>query len=100
MSSLLGYIVIEQTRRHITAYVRDDDGEWRREEAISAGTIHLPCLDVPLTLAEVYDGVDLPALHVREGEIDPVAAWLEMIESEALEPDPLAELFPEEYEVY
>jgi Uma2 family endonuclease len=100
MPSLRGYIVIEQTRRHMTAYLRDADGEWFREEAISAGSIQLPCLDVSLSVAEVYEGVNLPPLAVREGEIDPVRAWLEMIESEAMEPDPLEELFPEEYEVY
>src|SRR6478736_3995976 len=67
MPSLRGYVVIEQTRRHMTAYVRDGEGEWRREEAMAAGSIRLPCLDVPLTLADVYEGVDLPPLRVREG---------------------------------
>jgi len=100
MPSLRGYIVIEQMRRHMTAYLRDDTGEWRREEAVAAGGIHLPCLDVPLTLAEVYEGVDLPPLRVREGEADPARAWMEMIDLEADEHDPLEDLFPEEYEVY
>jgi Uma2 family endonuclease len=100
MPSLRGYIVIEQTRRHMTAYLRDDAGEWRREEAMAAGSIQLPCLDVPLTLADVYEGVDLPPLRVREGDIDAERAWIEMIDLEGEEHDPLEDLFPEEYEIY
>jgi Uma2 family endonuclease len=100
MPSLRGYLVIEQTRRHMTAYVRDAAGEWRREEAMAAGSIQLPCLDVPLTLAQVYKGVDLPPLRVREAAVDAERAWIETIDLESEQPDPLAELFPEEYEIY
>jgi Uma2 family endonuclease len=100
MPSLRGYIVIEQTRRHVTAYLRDASGEWRREEAMAAGSVQLPCLDVPLTIAQVYEDVDLPPLRVREGDIDAERAWIEMIDLEGEEHDPLADLFPEEYEIY
>jgi Uma2 family endonuclease len=100
MPSLRGYVVIEQTRRHMTAYLRDAAGEWRREEAMAAGSIQLPCLDVTLTLAEVYEGVDLPPLRVREGDVDAERAWIEMIDLEGEEYDPLEDLFPEEYEIY
>ena len=100
MPSLRGYIVIEQTRRHMTAYLREATGEWRREEAMAAGSIQLPCLDAPLTLADVYHGVDLPPLRVREGDVDAERAWIEMIDLEGEESDPLEDLFPEEYEVY
>jgi Uma2 family endonuclease len=100
MPGLKGYLVIEQTRRHVTAYMRDDAGAWRREEAMASGSIRLPCLDVALTLAEVYEGVDLPPLRVREPSADPARAWMDMVDGELDEPDPLEALFLEEYEVY
>lgn len=64
--SLRGYLVVEQHRRHVTAYERDGTS-WRRDEIMTSGTIRLPCLDGELSLDDVYAGVELPA-RVREDE--------------------------------
>ena len=56
-------------RRRVERHSRDaDGGEWRREEIVAEGQVRVPCLDVELTLDEIYERVDLPAV----GEPDTV----------------------------
>lgn len=79
--SLRGYAIAEQSRRHVTLYSRGKNGDWLRDEAIGSGTLVLPCVDTPIALDHVYEGVELPPLSVREdaGDED---AWIDEDELE------------------
>jgi hypothetical protein len=44
-------------------------GEWQREEIVGEGRVRIPCLDVDLTLDEIYERVELPSVN----EPDPLA---------------------------
>jgi len=66
---LRAYLIVDHRRRRVDRYWRDAPGdEWRREEIVTEGRLTVPCLDVELTLDEIYRRVDLPAV----GEPDPV----------------------------
>ena len=43
-------------------YWRDVAGEWQREDLVTEGRVPIPCLDVELTLDEIYDRVELTAV--------------------------------------
>jgi len=59
LDSLLGYVLIAQTKPHSEHYARQSDNRWLLEEADSlTDAIHLPSIDCRLSLAEVYDKVD------------------------------------------
>jgi len=60
LDSLQEYVLITQTKSHIEHYTRQPDNRWLLEEAESLhGTVHLPAVDCHLSLAEVYDKVDI-----------------------------------------
>jgi len=60
LPSLLEYVLIAQTKPHIEHYIRQPDNRWLLEEAESLhGTVHFPAIDCHLSLAEVYDKVDI-----------------------------------------
>lgn len=66
---LRAYLIVDHRRRRVERFWRDDPGdEWHREEIVMEGRLTVPCLDVELTLDEIYRRVDLPAV----GEPDPV----------------------------
>ena len=56
LPSLQTYLIVDQYERHVYAYHREDQ-EWTLTEYDVAGTIPLPCLDMSLTLDDVYTGV-------------------------------------------
>lgn len=68
IASLRQYLIIDQRRKHVLAYTRDESGEWLREEVHGDGEITIASLDLSLTMAEIYEDVRLPPLTVREGE--------------------------------
>ena len=69
ISSLQAYLIIDHRRRRVERHSRDaQSGEWRREEIVGEGRVRVPCLDVELTLDEIYERVELPAV----GEPEPV----------------------------
>ena len=62
LPSLLEYVLIAQTKPHVEHYVRQPDNRWLLAEADSVHyTMHLPSIDCHLSLAEVYDKVDIAA---------------------------------------
>jgi Uma2 family endonuclease len=85
--SLRAYLIVDHRRRRVEAHWRDDAGEWRHA-ATTEGPIVLPCVDLTLTLDEVYEGVTVVA--VSEPPAPPYAAeWYteeEYEADEALEP--------------
>lgn len=73
--SLRTYLVVDQRRRHVLAYVREASGEWQCEEFQGSGEITIPFLDTRLTLEQIYEDVTLPPLTVKEGEDWDAAEW-------------------------
>ena len=69
ISSLQACLIIDHRRRRVERHSRDAHrGEWRREEIVGEGRVGVPCLDVELTLEEIYERVELPSV----GEPEPI----------------------------
>lgn len=62
LPSLRAYLVIDHRRRRVERHGRGADDEWLHETFVGEGSVVVPCLDVTLTLDEIYDRVDLPAV--------------------------------------
>ena len=80
--SLRGYVIVEGARRHVSLYSRGTGYSWMREEAVTGGSIVLPCPAMDLSLESIYEGLEFPPLQVREdvgGD-----AWFEEEEFEPL----------------
>lgn len=63
--SLQMYLIVEQRRRHLYAYTREQTGEWLREELVE-GQIALPFLGAGIGMDQIYEDVELPPLAVGE----------------------------------
>ena len=63
--------MIEQSRRRVLRHWRDASGTWQLEELLGEGSVAVPCPGIALTLDEIYDGVELPAVN------EPELAWYE-----------------------
>ena len=69
ISTLQAYLIIDHRRRRVELHSRHvDRSEWRREEIVGEGRVRVPCLDIELTLDEIYERVELPVV----GEPEPV----------------------------
>ncbi len=69
---LRAYLIVDHRRRRVERHWRDSEGaEWAREEIVSEGRVPVPCLDVELTLDEIYRRVELPAVGEPEAEYEP-----------------------------
>lgn len=72
--ALRSYLLVEQNEERAIRHWRSEGGAWQDEEVSAAAgvtTIRVPCLDVSLALAEIYEEVDTPPrerhpLRVRE----------------------------------
>ena len=63
LPSLQSYLIVDHRRRRVERHWRDTLGsEWQREEIAGEGRVVVPCLDVELTLDEIYRRVQLPAV--------------------------------------
>ena len=57
--SLRGYLLVSIDEAHVERYLRNDGGSWTLSEASGVeANLHLPSLDVDLSLSEVYAKVD------------------------------------------
>jgi Uma2 family endonuclease len=66
---LRAYLIVDHRRRRVERHWRDaDSSEWQREEIVTEGRALVPCLDVELTLDEIYRRVELPAVGEPEPE--------------------------------
>lgn len=69
VSGLKGYLIVDHRRRRVECHWRASDAdEWRREEIVGEGRVLVPCVDVELTLDEIYRRVELPAVGEPEAE--------------------------------
>jgi len=64
--SLLAYLIVDQRRRHVLAYLRKPGEEWTRWELTADEAIPLPGLEATLPLDAIYEGINLPPLSVGE----------------------------------
>jgi hypothetical protein len=54
------YVMVHQTQAAIEVYRRQPDGSWHYE-FLTAGELHFACIDLKMTLAQVYENVDFTA---------------------------------------
>ena len=54
--TLQTYLIAEQAERRVYEYQREGD-KWRLREVAGDGEVSVPCLDVRLTLEDIYGGV-------------------------------------------
>ena len=67
IAALQTYLIVDHRRRRVERHWRDANiGEWRREEIVGEGRVGVPCLDVELTLDEIYERVELPSVGEPE----------------------------------
>jgi Uma2 family endonuclease len=58
ISSLQAYVLVTQHRKLIEIYRRLADGTWRYETLEEVGSLELPCINLSMTLEEVYEDVE------------------------------------------
>ena len=78
LTSLQTYLIVDQRRRRVDRHWRDRDGSWQWEQYLVDGSVPIPRFDAPLTLDEIYEGVELP----RVSEPDTPEYDVEMAELE------------------
>ena len=66
VASLRAYLIVDHRRRRVERHWRDTADEWQREDLVTEGRVPIPCLNVELTLDEIYERVDLPAVGEPE----------------------------------
>lgn len=59
LPGLLAYVLVATRERRIEVYARQSDGSWRLTEAEGDGAVTLPPHGLGLSLAEVYEGVEV-----------------------------------------
>ena len=70
IDTLQAYLIIDHRRQRVERHWRAALGdEWQREEVLGGGQVHVPCLDIALTMDEIYERTDLPSV----GEPEPLA---------------------------
>jgi Uma2 family endonuclease len=66
MPSLREYLLVSQKEPHIEQFVRQENGQWLLREAVGlAATLALPSLEIPISLAEVFAGVEFVPAPIR-----------------------------------
>jgi Uma2 family endonuclease len=58
ISSLQAYVLVTQHRKLIEVYRRLADGTWRYETLEEVGTLELPCINLTMTLEDIYEDVE------------------------------------------
>ena len=67
ISTLQAYLIVDHRRRRVERHWRNTLGsDWKREEILSDGRVRVPCLDVDITLDEIYARVELPSVSEPE----------------------------------
>ncbi|RYM33232.1 Uma2 family endonuclease [Meiothermus sp. PNK-Is4] len=64
--SLEAYLLVDSRVRRAEGYYRQGE-QWLYAEAVGAGEVRVPCLEVKLGLEEIYQGLDLPQEWQEEG---------------------------------
>lgn len=57
LGSLRAYLIVAQETRRVTYFYRDEGGRWWDAEVAESGTVPVPCPELTLTVADIYEGV-------------------------------------------
>ncbi len=68
ISTLETYLLVDSSNKEVVVEQRGSNGFQRRILIGDDGVVPLPCLGFDLPLAEIYEGVQLPALEMVETE--------------------------------
>jgi len=71
-ASVRSYLIVDQRQKHVVVVSRAASGDWSTNE-ISEGEIPLDCFGCTLRIDEIYEGVQLPPLSLREE--DELEGW-------------------------
>ena len=66
LATLRAYLIVDHRRRRVERHWRDVAGDWQRDGLVTEGRVPIPCLDIELTLDEIYERVELPAVAEPE----------------------------------
>jgi Uma2 family endonuclease len=58
LQTLEAYILISPQKKQIEVYRRQQNEKWQYTVVEEEGTLELPCINVPLSLAEVYEDIE------------------------------------------
>ena len=68
---LRAYLIVDHRRRRVERHHRGSDvDEWRREEVVGEGRVVIPCVNVEITLDEIYRRAELPAVGEPDAEYE------------------------------
>jgi Uma2 family endonuclease len=56
---LAAYLIVAQERKWIERHFRAENGAWRRGDLIDEGRFPVPCPETELSLAEIYEGLEV-----------------------------------------
>ena len=57
LPSLQSYLIVYQDERRVEHHAREADGEWYVQLVAGEGTLSVPCVQLELTLDEIYEDV-------------------------------------------
>ena len=60
LPSLREYVLVDQDRRRVDVYRREDSGVFTGIRIEGSGSLHLSCLNLDISLDDIYYGVELP----------------------------------------
>ena len=69
LDSLQEYMLVDQARQWVEVFRRNETG-WMQEIAMAGEAITLSSLGVSLTLSDIYEDTDVPAVSVQTDEAD------------------------------
>lgn len=75
IAALRTYLIVDQARRLVERYWRDDSGVWQFAVLVGHGTIPLDCPAATLTLDDVYADTDVPERPLRRVRERTAAAY-------------------------
>ena len=58
MPGLRAYLIVSQDRKWIERHFRDGDGAWHRADIVDEGRFPVPCPEIELSLARIYEGLE------------------------------------------
>lgn len=56
--TLRAYLIVHQDRPRVERVWRDEEGNWWDADVAESGRVPVPCPEIVLDLAEIYEGVD------------------------------------------
>ncbi len=54
---LKAYLILDQERMRVERHFRDEEGAWLRADLVEEGRFSVPCPEMSLALAEIYEGL-------------------------------------------